>query len=871
MNLKPIARAGVAALLSSAVLGPAVMAQQPPLVGAVGAVNPRTTGQPPMLNQPRQLVIADDIVLNERIIAGPDGAAQVMFIDQTTLTVGPNSDVIIDSYLYNPEQGGGEMALSLARGAMRFIGGRITKSEPATVDLAGAVVAVRGGIADMRVVDGGAEATFLGGEFMTVTRDGETVRVSRPGGRVVIGLGGGGLAPGLTYAGVVDAAATATLYQTTRTPGTGGARQVAASGQGAGSIGAASRTGAPSAPAISTSGELAASDIVAASVQFIQSNPSLGNEIASVVISELPVQPPVSFGQVRVRPVFALRIVDGSVLDGDIVAIRAQDAAGNLLRVDTLELLSEEATPFETLEAEPGLGFIEVTAVSGGAPGDTASPELQFGAGLLSEIDSFFQSLEVGQTGRLDVLVENAPLSEVVIGSAVVEPDFNYFLGVIVGESGPIPVQVTVTDVTGEVSVELVDLTAFPALSAALTEGPASIRLAPQTTVPGARGTLDLSAGFLDGNTSVTFAIDQDEISEFSLFVEEPFIPPTLVNIGTASVEQTFTFTIAPLNSILTSAPAVLQLRDSSGGSSQNIDLSQVNTFTETLALGSAQIQIEPQTTVVGEQGQITIDSGILTGDSSGVFDITENTLSQFFLAVETLVPTDLGTATVENDFAFSIEALSPGSGFATASVTTTDAEGSINTQIVSLAQQNFFTQSVANGAGTIEIAPNQTNSGDQGQLLIVGGLLTGDNSGVFNVESGRSSILNFDAQPQGTAIADPRIAATADVATVIDFSAGVITGVNTRVFGSVPATLQVADSVGARPAELIDLNPGVSRNATLAFGAATISVTPEITVDGLQGDLTLDSGVINGASQVTYPIARGREAAFDLFVPTPQ
>jgi hypothetical protein len=204
MNLKRIAGAGMAALMGGTMLTPPAFAQQPPLIGAVGAVNPRTTGQPPTLNQPRQLVIADDIVLNERIIAGPDGAAQVMFLDQTTLTVGPNSDVVIDSYLYNPEQGSGQMALSLARGAMRFIGGRITKTEPATVDLAGAVVAVRGGIADLRLVDGGAEATFLGGEFMTVTREGETVRVARPGGRVVIGQGGGGLAPGLTYAGVVD-------------------------------------------------------------------------------------------------------------------------------------------------------------------------------------------------------------------------------------------------------------------------------------------------------------------------------------------------------------------------------------------------------------------------------------------------------------------------------------------------------------------------------------------------------------------------------------------------------------------------------------------------------------------------------------------
>ena len=80
-----LAALGVASLNSPA-LG------EPEKVGVTAAVNPDATGQPP--NEPlRELLVGHDVIRNERIKTQASGQAQLLFTDQSTLTVDRKSVV----------------------------------------------------------------------------------------------------------------------------------------------------------------------------------------------------------------------------------------------------------------------------------------------------------------------------------------------------------------------------------------------------------------------------------------------------------------------------------------------------------------------------------------------------------------------------------------------------------------------------------------------------------------------------------------------------------------------------------------------------------------------------------------------------------
>ena len=156
-------------------------------VGVAAAVNTVTTGIPPV--QPQQvLTIGAEIVHNERIITDASGQTQLLFRDGSTFTVGENADVVIDDFIYDPETTKGKLALSVTRGAFRFVGGKLSKDGSVAISTPAAVLGVRGGIVTGEVSDTGettADLHFgdaltvlgLNGKMQTVTRAGFGVTV----------------------------------------------------------------------------------------------------------------------------------------------------------------------------------------------------------------------------------------------------------------------------------------------------------------------------------------------------------------------------------------------------------------------------------------------------------------------------------------------------------------------------------------------------------------------------------------------------------------------------------------------------------------------------------------------------------------------
>lgn len=75
-----------------------------------------------------QLNVGDTLGINDTIQTGPNGRANVLFQDDTTLTVSENSKLLVDSYVYDPYNSSSNRALySYLEGAFQYVSGLIGK------------------------------------------------------------------------------------------------------------------------------------------------------------------------------------------------------------------------------------------------------------------------------------------------------------------------------------------------------------------------------------------------------------------------------------------------------------------------------------------------------------------------------------------------------------------------------------------------------------------------------------------------------------------------------------------------------------------------------------------------------------------------
>ena len=82
-----------------------------------------------------------------------DGSLGVTMQDDTRLSLGPNSEVKVDRYVYAPGEGGLGMVLKFMRGVAVYVSGRMAKLAPDSVRLEApaAIVGVRGTTVAIRI------------------------------------------------------------------------------------------------------------------------------------------------------------------------------------------------------------------------------------------------------------------------------------------------------------------------------------------------------------------------------------------------------------------------------------------------------------------------------------------------------------------------------------------------------------------------------------------------------------------------------------------------------------------------------------------------------------------------------------------------
>lgn len=163
--------------LAVALFGPA---QAQPRIGVTQATENNPMGKPPA-GVDRVLRVGTDIQANETVTTAAQDRAHLVFLDGTTLTVGPNSRLTIDTFVYDPATQKGDLAVTASTGVFRLIGGRISKTSEIKVTTPSSTLGIRGGIMVFGVTATATNSIFVYGDRMVVTANGVTQTVTIPG------------------------------------------------------------------------------------------------------------------------------------------------------------------------------------------------------------------------------------------------------------------------------------------------------------------------------------------------------------------------------------------------------------------------------------------------------------------------------------------------------------------------------------------------------------------------------------------------------------------------------------------------------------------------------------------------------------------
>lgn len=131
----------------------------------------------------RKLDEADPVYRNETVMTGDRSASEIRFLDETQLTVGPNSSVVLDNFLFDPAAGTGTLTLEMAEGVFRFVSGKMP-GESYKVVTPTVSIGMRGTVVDFLARPSGNVAIVLRSPLSQVTVEttsGLSAILDRPG------------------------------------------------------------------------------------------------------------------------------------------------------------------------------------------------------------------------------------------------------------------------------------------------------------------------------------------------------------------------------------------------------------------------------------------------------------------------------------------------------------------------------------------------------------------------------------------------------------------------------------------------------------------------------------------------------------------
>jgi hypothetical protein len=117
-------------------------------VGNASIVVKTVTGT--LENNVHKIRLQDDLYHNELIETQEESATEITFLDETIISLGPDSSIVLDEFVYDPNPSNSSFVVTVTEGAMRFTSG-VLPSESYKIHTPVATIGIRGTIIDLVV------------------------------------------------------------------------------------------------------------------------------------------------------------------------------------------------------------------------------------------------------------------------------------------------------------------------------------------------------------------------------------------------------------------------------------------------------------------------------------------------------------------------------------------------------------------------------------------------------------------------------------------------------------------------------------------------------------------------------------------------
>ena len=197
MNKISIYKTALIAMVWTILLAPLFLCAEEAPSGKIIAARGEVSAKTPT-GETRPLQMESPVFLNDTIRTGKRGRAQILFLDNTIISLGESSELVIPEYQWNPEKKEGAMTAKINEGVFRVMGGAITKATPEKfkTQALSATIGIRGSMFSGKVEGESLSVLFEGGKGIVVTNASESVVISRAGfGTLIQSIGEPPIAP----------------------------------------------------------------------------------------------------------------------------------------------------------------------------------------------------------------------------------------------------------------------------------------------------------------------------------------------------------------------------------------------------------------------------------------------------------------------------------------------------------------------------------------------------------------------------------------------------------------------------------------------------------------------------------------------------
>ena len=82
-----------------------------------------------------KLNVGDSIFFGDTISSNEGAKSQLMFIDQTVMTIGSKTELTIDEFIFDPTENTGKLLTTIKAGSVKILTGKISENNPENLEV----------------------------------------------------------------------------------------------------------------------------------------------------------------------------------------------------------------------------------------------------------------------------------------------------------------------------------------------------------------------------------------------------------------------------------------------------------------------------------------------------------------------------------------------------------------------------------------------------------------------------------------------------------------------------------------------------------------------------------------------------------------